>query len=149
MKTLLIFSILALTGYFGFSYLPENIQADIKHSADSLGLSRLSPANLLPPLKAKIAPLTNVIKPEDPVATRAEIIQKLEKQISAIAETSSSASPKEKAALQEAVSESKKLIDELKTENPKGGILSDTADRILDALLPSTATSSSPVCSQP
>ncbi|MBI2055152.1 MAG: hypothetical protein HYT39_03595 [Candidatus Sungbacteria bacterium] len=154
MKTSFIIAAIVVSGYIGFRYLPPEIQKNIKAKAQNamatVGLSNFSPDKLLPPLKAKITPIAgNIaerIKPDNPVEKRAEIIDKLEKEIQVIAQTPAPKTAKEREILQSAVGGAKVLIQELKEENPKNGVIVNAVSSVLNAVLPDSAPKNETVC---
>ncbi|MBI4134585.1 MAG: hypothetical protein HY471_00555 [Candidatus Sungbacteria bacterium] len=144
MKTLLLAAVLAAGIYIGFTRLPEDMKSKTSSYLGAVNLSRFYPESLLPPLKAKVEPLREAITPENPAKNREKIIQALAGNLETIAEHPAPTTPDEKEAVREALNESKKLIEELKTENQKSGIVSNTIERLANAVLPASYTSTPP-----
>ncbi|MBI4119720.1 MAG: hypothetical protein HY456_02655 [Parcubacteria group bacterium] len=153
MKTFFIIVALAALSYTGFRYLsPEtqkNIKAQAKNSLAAVGLSDISPGKLLPPLKAKIAPLAERLKPENPSERRAQAIEKLDEIVANINRAALGAPPELKSALENSVKESTKALETLKTENEKSGVLANAANGIINLIAPSPVATLPTFCANP
>lgn len=139
MKTFLIVAAIAGLALIGYRYLPADLKAKTGEFAAAIGLTRFSPANLLPPLKSKAAETAHELIPENPVEKRAALIQKLEKNLKTIAKAPAAQNPKDQAAVESALKESEKLVAELKEENPRSGLLATFTERIVNTVLPASS----------
>lgn len=144
MKSFLIVAIISGASYFGYQYLP----ADIKTRADSLlsgiGLSRLNPVNILPPLAASTQKVREAVTPpENPVKKREIIISKLEANLKALEQSPNS--PAERLILKD----SEALIADLREENPKSGAAANITERVANLVLPAKTEATAEICKKP
>ena len=144
MKALIVIALLIGGGIAGWHYSPDAFRAQVAKAAEALGLAKLSPFNLLPPLRAKILP-------ESPVTKRAALIDQIEKNIRALVDNQSGSTLSEKVAFLKALADSQDAIAILRVENSKNTIAATAFERILDTVLPQssavTATSTN-ACAQ-
>ncbi|MBI2097205.1 MAG: hypothetical protein HYT40_03625 [Candidatus Sungbacteria bacterium] len=138
MKKIIIFILIVAAIYFGWKYAPQGIKDKIYGAASYIGLPNISRTSILKPL----APLKDKLAPQDPVLTRAVLIDELAENLDTITENKSPKTAAEKAALESAIQSSNDLIKQLREENPKSSLTGQTLKRVMDAVLPDNA----PVC---
>ncbi|KKW27632.1 MAG: hypothetical protein UY71_C0040G0002 [Parcubacteria group bacterium GW2011_GWB1_52_7] len=132
MKKILIFCFIIAAVYFGWRYAPENMKNKIRDGFDYIGLSKITATTFTKP----IAWLKDKTMPENPVLSRALLIDQLAEKLDMIVENKSPKTAAEKAALESALKDSADLISRLREENPKSGIAGRTLEKIVDAVMP-------------
>ena len=132
MKKILILGLIIAAVYFGWRYAPESLKNKIRDGFDYIGLSKITAVTFVRPIEL----LKKKTIPEDPVLSRALLIDQLAEKLDTITENKSPKTAAEKAALESALQDSKSLISQLREENPKGGLAGRTFEKIVDAVIP-------------
>lgn len=143
LKKLFLIGAVSIGAYFMYGYLPASWREQGKAVLAGINFSRLSPANLLPELKAKAEPYREKLLPENPVKKRGELIQELTRHLETIERSSPPTTAKERLAIEAATTESKAILAELREENPKAGVINSALLGIIEKIVPAAENSNS------
>ncbi len=136
MKKILILGFIIATVYVGQKFAPESLKNKIRDGFDYIGLSKITAAAFTKPL----ALLKDKTMPEDPVLSRALLIDQLAEKLDTITDNKSPKTAAERAALESALKDSGELVSRLREENSKSGLIGRTFEKIINTIIPDPAS---------
>ena len=119
--------------FVGWKFVPDSIKQTIADGMNKIGVGSVSSR-----IKSDIA---KRLTPDDPVATRAALLQKLSNDLVTIKEHTVSLNAKDKSAVNSAIESSAELIQQIQDENAKGGPISNSIAKLIGAITPSNSCS--------